>query len=44
MNETKGKEQTESDNGRSRETNKPPDANIPVEKDYTEAGEARWEG
>ena len=41
MNETKGKEQTESDNGRSREINKPLDLNISVEKDYTEAGEAK---
>ena len=39
MNEAKGEEQTESDNDR--ETNKPPDVNIPVGKDYTEAGEAK---
>ena len=39
INETKGEEQTESYN--ERETNKPPDVDIPVEKDYTEAGEAK---
>ena len=39
MNETKGEDQTESDIDR--ETNKPPDVYIPLEKDYTEAEVAK---
>ena len=39
MNKMKGEEQAESNNDR--ETNKTPDVNIPVEKEYTEAGEAK---
>ena len=39
MNETKGEEETETDNDR--ETYKPPDVSIPAEKDCTEAGEGK---
>ena len=41
MNETKGEGQTESGKDSCRETNKQPDVKIPIEKDYTEAGDAK---